>query len=194
MEVDHVIPESLLNMPKRLQQVLESLGRPTDFNINSYENWLPACRSCNGKKLATVFEPSLLIQLTLQRAADRAEKAVIVERRTVSKVAIAKALNVLERANDAGELNEESKRLLQPLAAFQEEQRTHDLVGQPIRLTPLFEIISEAEGWRLVRGPYGVGGRPIGSQLHSSFDCHNCGAIAAWNGARCVICGEMNDE
>lgn len=194
MEVDHVIPESLIDVPDQLQEVFKSLGRPVDFDVNSYANWLPSCRPCNGRKLATVFEPSLLIQLALQRAADRADKAKGIEQRTVSRKEITKALNILERACEAGELDEEIKVFLQPLMAFQEEQRSSELVGQPIRLTPLFEVLSEKDGWRLVRGPYGVGGRPIGPQIHSSFDCPNCGAVGAWNGARCVICGEMNDE
>lgn len=194
MEVDHVIPETLANAPDRLREIFNSLGRPADFDVNSYANWLPACNPCNGKKLATVFEPSLLIQLALQRASDRAEKANNTEQRTISRKKVTKALNVLERANEAGELDNEIKKLLQPLATFQEEQRSPELAGQPIRLTPLFVILSEKDAWRLVRGPYGVGGRPIGPQVHSSFDCPNCGAISAWNGARCVICGEMNDE
>lgn len=194
MEVDHVIPESLVDDQDRLREVFKSLGRPENFDVNSYANWLPACRPCNGKKLAIVFEPSLLIQLALQRAADRADKARNIEQRTISRREITKALNILERANEAGELDNEIKASLQPLVAFQEEQRSPELVGQPIRLTPLFEILSEKDGWRLIRGPYGVGGRPIGPHVHNSFDCPNCGAIGAWNGARCVICGEMNDE
>lgn len=194
MEVDHVIPESLAGTPDRLQEVFKSLGRPADFDVNSYANWLPSCRSCNGKKLATVFDPSLLIQMVLQRAADRFDKAKSIELRTISKRDITKALNVLERANEAGELDEEIKASLQPLVAFQEEQRSPELLGQPIRLTPLFEVLSEKDGLRLVRGPYGVGGRPLGPQVDTSFDCPNCGPISAWNGVRCVICGEMNDE
>lgn len=189
-----MIPESLVDDQDRLREVFKSLGRPENFDVNSYANWLPACRPCNGKKLAIVFEPSLLIQLALQRAADRADKARNIEQRTISRREITKALNILERANEAGELDNEIKASLQPLVAFQEEQRSPELVGQPIRLTPLFEILSEKDGWRLIRGPYGVGGRPIGPHVHNSFDCPNCGAIGAWNGARCVICGEMNDE
>lgn len=194
MEVDHVIPESLVDVPDRLQKVFESLGRPADFDVNSYANWLPACRPCNGKKLATVFEPSLLIQLNLQRATDRADKARHFEQRTVSRKEITKALNLLERMNEAGELDEEIKKSLQPLVVFQEEQRSPELVGQSIRLTPLFEVLSEKDGLRLVRGSYGVGGCPIGPQVHSSFDCPNCGNIGAWSGARCVICGQMDDD
>lgn len=194
MEVDHVIPESLLDTPERLQEVIELLGRPKDFDVNSYSNWLPACRPCNGKKLARIFDPSLLIQMAIQRAAERASKAESLERQTVSRKAVMKALNFLERASEAGELDDEVKAALQPLAAFQADNRSPDLSGEVIRLTPLYEVLSDNGGLQMIRGPYGVGGRPSGPHVHSSFDCPNCGAIAAWNGARCVICGELNDE
>lgn len=194
MEVDHVIPESLLETPEQLRKVIECLGRPKDFDLNSYSNWLPACRPCNGKKLATVFDPSLLIQIALQRAAERSPKAVELERGTVNRRTVMKALNVLERASEAGELDAEVIAALQPLVAFQASHRSPDLSGEVIRLTPLYEVLSDNGGLLIVRGPYGVGGRPSGPHVHSSFDCPNCGAIAAWNGARCVICGELNDE
>lgn len=143
------------------------------IRVGRYALVLPATLSGSllwGKRTAAVFDPSLLIQLALQRAADRAGKASIIEQRTISKKEIAKALNVLERANEAGELDSEIKASLEPLAAFQEEQRAPELVGQPIRLTPLYEILSEKDGLRLVRGPYGVGGRPTGQHIHGSFD------------------------
>lgn len=194
MEVDHVIPESLLDKPEELREVIESLGRSKSFDVNSYANWMPACRPCNGKKLATVFDPSPLIQLVLQRAAERTSIAEKLEQQTVSQKAVMRALNVLERANEAGELNTEVISALQPLMAFQASHRSPSLSGEVIRLTPHYEVISENDRWRIVRGPYGVGGRPIGPHVHSSYDCHNCGAIAAWNGARCVVCGELNDE
>lgn len=194
MEVDHVIPESLQNTPDRLRDVLLALGRPSSFDLNSYENWLPACRPCNGRKRETVFDPSLLVQLHLQRAAGRAEKARVLENKTISRRELADALNRLQRASEAGELDEDLKRALVPLAAFQEEQRSPEMVGKAIRLSPLLELLSQKDGWQMVRGPYGVGGGPVGPHVHSSFRCVNCGTLSAWNGARCVACGDMNDE
>lgn len=194
MEVDHVIPESLQKKPDRLKDVLVELGRPSSFDLNSYENWLPACRPCNGRKRETIFDPSLLVQLHLQRAAERAEKARVLENRTVSKKELADALNRLQRASEAGELDEDLKRALIPLAAFQEEQRSPEMAGKAIRLSPLLELLSQKDGWQMVRGPFGVGGGPVGPHVDSSFTCVNCGTRSAWNGARCVACGDMNDE
>jgi hypothetical protein len=194
MEVDHVIPESLLNAREKLAQVLRDLGRPEDFNLNSFANWMPACRPCNGLKLATVFDPSLKVQLILQKAAMKAQEAERIAARTVSDKELYEALNLLERANENGSLTDGFKAALQPLVEFQVAVREPELAKQPVRLTPLYEVLSEANGIRLIRGPYGVGGRPSTPYAHSSFDCPNCGSIGAWNGARCVVCGQMSDD
>ncbi|MGJ0393160.1 MAG: HNH endonuclease [Methylocystis sp.] len=74
MEVDHIIPEALAGTPQ-LAQIIADLGRPADFDLNSYENWMPAHPRCNLEKSDVVFEPTALIQARLQRAAERAEKA-----------------------------------------------------------------------------------------------------------------------
>lgn len=191
MEVDHVIPESLLEKRDELNAALEALGLPEDFSVNSFANWLPACRPCNGKKSNTVFKPSLLIQLHLQDASSKAEKTKERTAETLSDKRIATALNVLERAHQDGKLDDET---IESLVDFLSRNRLPDLADEPIRLTPLYEILSNENGIQIIRGPYGVGGRPAAQGAHSSFDCPNCGRAAAWNGARCVICGEMNDD
>ncbi len=57
MEVDHITPESLEGK-QELPGILVQLGQPPDFNLNSYENWMPAHRGCNGRKGDTVVEPT----------------------------------------------------------------------------------------------------------------------------------------
>lgn len=190
MEVDHVIPESLLKKPTELQAALNAFGLPSDFDLNSFANWLPACSPCNGTKSDLVFEPTPIVQVYLQYAIAKAAEAQMLAAETVSERKIANALNILERARDDEKLDDE---VIEILSEFISRHRQPDLSGQPIRLTPLYEIITEQNGIQLVRGPYGVGGRPAIRDPHSSFSCPNCGSIAAWNGARCVICGEMSE-
>lgn len=191
MEVDHIIPESLIEQPEKLQSALQAFGLANDFDLNSFGNWLPACRPCNGIKSDIVFEPSPIVQVQLQRAIAKAAEAQALAEETISARKIANALSVLERALENGKLDHE---VIQDLSNFISQHRQPDLVGQPIRLTPIYEIIAENNGIQVIRGPYGVGGRPSIPATHSSFACPNCGANAVWNGARCVICGEMSDD
>ncbi|MDD2660786.1 MAG: HNH endonuclease signature motif containing protein [Methylococcales bacterium] len=191
MEVDHIIPESLVEKPKELQSALNAFSLLQDFDLNSFANWLPACRSCNGTKSDLVFEPTPIIQVYLQRTIAKAPAAKELAAEIVSQRKIANALNVLERAQDDGKLDAE---IIQTLGEFISQHRQPEIEGKPILLTPLYEILSEQNGVQIVRGPYGVGGRPATAHPDASFSCPNCGSIAAWNGARCVICGEMSDE
>jgi 5-methylcytosine-specific restriction endonuclease McrA len=74
-EIDHVIPEHLLEKPVRLSKVLEQLGLASDFNIQDFGNWMPICGPCNKKKLGRVFKPSLLFQNAIEVCQERADKA-----------------------------------------------------------------------------------------------------------------------
>lgn len=47
MQVDHIIPESLLDEPDRLAEVLDKFRLPREFDLNSYANWMPSCSQCN---------------------------------------------------------------------------------------------------------------------------------------------------
>lgn len=194
MQVDHIIPEHLEDTPAKLAKVKRDLGRPMSFDLNSFENWLPSCGSCNNRKRELVFEPSPLVQVELQRAAARAEDARKTASEVVSRQKVQKALNVLERAHASAELDEDTRAQLRPLVEFVVERRSQEAVGQPVRLTPLYEVLSDDGLRQVVRGPHGVGARPSGPSVDPSWNCPTCGSIAAWNGARCVICGQMDDD
>jgi hypothetical protein len=94
--VDHVIPESLEGT-EDLANVLHELGRPPDFSVNSYENWMPCCSPCNGRKSDKVWESSPRVQLLLQDAAGKADLAREIEATSVARHTTSKAINTLER-------------------------------------------------------------------------------------------------
>ena len=92
---DHILPEHLLNDWDQLQRILAQFGLPTDFDLNSFENWLPAYGPCNRKKRGHVFRPTPIIQLYLDRARDRAPVARKEVEKTRSDQEIGKALAIL---------------------------------------------------------------------------------------------------
>ena len=197
MEVDHVIPEALRDKAERLAEVLASLGRPADFNLDSYPNWLPSCRSCNGTKHDRIFDPAPIVVLQLQQAADRVAEAEKIEKRLISDKEVFAALSVFKRVSENGELSEAVLVELWPLVAFHQRTRQPERVQEPIRLTPkvtipLHQVLSD-DGWiRTVRGPYGVGGGPSNHVYGSRTGCPICGH-QYFNGARCISCGNMDD-
>lgn len=142
MVVDHVLPEYLLDNPAACSAAKSKLGLPSSFELNSFENWLPACSACNGTKSSVQFEPSPLIQLLLQKLAAKADEARAVSAGVVRTNQVAKALNVLERAHESGiKLEGETLKRLSVLLQF---TSARELVGrgQPLRLTPYFQLVT----------------------------------------------------
>ncbi|ELR64622.1 hypothetical protein C942_02315 [Photobacterium marinum] len=50
LEIDHVIPESLLSDDKKKEKALRKYALESDFEILSYKNLVASCGDCNNKK------------------------------------------------------------------------------------------------------------------------------------------------
>jgi hypothetical protein len=146
MHVDHIIPEHLLDDPESLKLILANLKLAASFDLNSYENWLPACGPCNTSKSTYVFEPAPLILTQLARAKKKATKARRIESKTVSDHAIGNSLAHVERAAFFGQLRADQ---LQPLfkmflaahpeamRAMLREQDEQRAAGSPLKFEDL---------------------------------------------------------
>ena len=102
MSVDHIIPEQPLGDPQGRKKVLELFGLPNDFDLTSYENWLPSYGPCNQSKGTKLFDPAPNIQFVLRSAADKAGTARKFEAKAVSDAKLAQAINVINRLNRPG--------------------------------------------------------------------------------------------
>lgn len=114
MQVDHLIPEHLQSQPVRLAEVIKDLALPGDFELNSYENWLPSCGPCNNTKRNDVYRPSPLYLSLLSRAERKADDCRALELSWKTEKKIANALGYLEAAAEEDRLD---YGLLQPLIA-----------------------------------------------------------------------------
>ena len=150
-EIDHVIPEHLGNTPERLAQVLELLGRHSNFQLNSPANWLPSCDRCNRLKGGQVWEPSLLVQLCLQRSADRAVRVAEMVSREVNNREFMRALATLEIMVTTGQLPAEQKQHLKALLAFQQNFREHQLRDEAVVVTRTYGVELVQSQVQLVR-------------------------------------------
>ncbi len=192
-QVDHVIPEHLAGKPQELQTVIASYGLSTGFDLNSFENWLPSCASCNNKKRGAVFKALPILAVELKRAADKAEKAAELAAETRSKQQVSRAITVLETANEQGTLGELHLSRLKPLVEYHHEHREPELAESPIMLAPLLEVLRQDGELITVKDPYGIGVGRTNPPSHGNFRCPSCGH-SAWNGARCVVCGELDGD
>ncbi|TFW16046.1 HNH endonuclease [Massilia arenosa] len=190
-EVDHVIAESLENDPD-LPRVLQLLGLPAEFDIQSYENWLPACGRCNNFKRNSVFSPSLLLSLQLEKANKKAEEARKLAEKKVTAQMVSRAMNTVKRALVAGRADRSAMAEFAEFINFHTENRVSEMIGKPILFEPGLELVSEQGGIRLVRGAYGVGAGPAADDVGWGMRCV-CGS-PYFNGSRCVRCGLMDDD
>lgn len=196
-QVDHVLPEWLADSPSRFNEVAHLLGRPADFALDSYENSLPACVRCNNLKRARPWDPSLLVQLWLQRAADTSQRANELEHKMVSQREFARAVSVLQRVAESDQLSSSEKRSLEPLVASFSEWRPQESDQDVVRVTPTYEApllktLSDDGATRVVHGPYGIGGGPSRACEGAAPSC-SCGSVY-FNGNRCVACGQVADD
>jgi len=172
---------------------LKLLGLPSDFDLNSFENWMPAHARCNRIKTDTIFHPTPLIQARMQIAEKRAPKARELVAKYASDRRIDRAIQELLIAGERGLLREAPKRLIATVAVIHDENRDVEERGKPLMIAPWLTLAGEDGNWLYLRGPVGmVGSRPKGGKLHSSWDCPRCGPTA-WNGVKCVTCGMMDD-
>ena len=151
MAVDHVLPEHLLANPSILEAAKSQLGLPASFDLNSFENWMPACDLCNRKKAGLQFKPSLLLKVTLQRVAEKAGEARQLCNNAISNRRVSAALGDLERAQESGRNFDQAVRArLLALLRFAEERALLPK-GEPLCLSQSFRIVattvSDATRW-----------------------------------------------
>jgi hypothetical protein len=192
-QVDHIIPESLESKKETLEKALDSYGLDGSFNLNSFENWMPACAPCNNEKRETVFKALPIFAVQLDKAARKAEQARQLEKDVGTSRQIAKAVGTLEAAHQKGKLGGISLVRLLPLLEYLQPRREPENLGKPLRVSPVLEVLRRNGAFVTVKGPYGVGTGTDNAPNHGGFRCGSCGA-SAWNGARCVVCGAQDDD
>jgi 5-methylcytosine-specific restriction endonuclease McrA len=217
MEVDHIIPERLLDEPEEFAAIRNAFALPEDFNINSYENWLPSCGRCNGQKSGAVFDPMPIVAVQLVRASKKALAAREVARRTISDKRFGDALALVEMAVTMSDLPAQKLKPIVQLyleahpdavrAMLEERDERENQISRlglgfqtmpepflELRLTPFATVLYRSSGAEIVATPYGVGFRPTDLSPDPSFYCGHCGSLGPWSGARCLSCGYLSDN
>lgn len=116
MEIDHIIPESLRKNPETLKRTLDDFGLPTEFDLNSLSNLLPAHSLCNKQKRAHIFRATPIIQYWLDRASCKAQRVRDERIRLMKDRELEKAIAIIETNID--DLTEEQiERVAMPYAA-----------------------------------------------------------------------------
>lgn len=122
MQVDHVIPERLLDHPEEPQDLLDYYGLPSNFRINSFENFAPIHVKCNNIKADKIYLRSQSTQNMLEKARALAPEAERIASSITSKLNITRSISYLKQAVEDGsitpgeikQITEELQRLATP--------------------------------------------------------------------------------
>ena len=85
LQIDHILPESLLDKPHELEKIKSEYDLPSNFDINSYYNWLPSCSSCNRDKSARVFKKKAIFYY-LEMAESKQKRIKRIEQKLENKM------------------------------------------------------------------------------------------------------------
>jgi 5-methylcytosine-specific restriction endonuclease McrA len=122
-EIDHIIPESIGKNVARFDQLKIDYKLGGDFNVNSYENWMPCCRKCNREKSDIILENSLKLQILLQNARSKVARAKEAERKSRTDRKLSISINTIKAANTDGTLSKTDVSALRAIVDYQEKSR-----------------------------------------------------------------------
>jgi hypothetical protein len=186
--VDHVLPESLGNDPKKLTAILKSFALGADFKINDFPNWVPAHQSCNSKKNATVFSPSPVMVASLEYVSRRAPQAQSICEKVEKNRTKGKILALLEDAATEGLVTKPEIESL-----FLELHPPH--VERPIvlRISSHWTVVKQDGDIAYVTNGVVGGYTTTAPNPDPSFICPFCNSAGPWNGVFCLTCHRMSD-
>jgi 5-methylcytosine-specific restriction endonuclease McrA len=191
--VDHVLPESLLDKEEDLSRVKLLFGLGDKFNINGFENWVPAHQQCNGAKRDTIFKASEVMLAILERVAAKAPNALKHQKRIEENERIGEALSKVQVLYDENKITKEDLIAIFSDSDDQEHKLADELEKLILRVDPSWQIVSVDNDMATVTDGRVAGRTPVGNDVHPSWGCPNCGAYGPWSGARCLTCGMLSD-
>jgi hypothetical protein len=180
--IDHIVAESITE--DALGEIKIGYGLPDTFDVNSFENWVPAHRMCNEKKGAMVYEPSPAMVHSVAQAGRYAIRARDISEKAKSDRAKGHILGRLAAAAEEGIISEDEVREL--FRGLPKPERIVEL-----RIGGLI-VVQTMQGLEIVSDGIMVGYRPSGEQIHPSFRCGNCGSLGPWNGSFCMTCRTLD--
>ncbi len=71
LEIDHILPEWLLNDPKKYEEIKREYELDSNFELNCYYNLVPTHSGCNRKKSGYLYEKKRILFFLSQVKIDR---------------------------------------------------------------------------------------------------------------------------
>jgi len=196
MQVDHLIPESILLDMDELARIIKYYSLPTDFNINSYENWAPMCPTCNSKKKDTKMRQSEALLFRFEELAKKAMKARKIEARLNREKELDQQMISLLDSIFSNEIN--LLDVIRTLNAFLDADKIlridNSMIGSVKTLVgnQWKPIDVDSQGLVIVSNGVQNGLTPDIDHTTIHWMCPTCGEYGPWNGCQCLSCGHFS--
>jgi len=86
LEIDHILPKSLLDNPDELERIKLEYGLGSEFEINSYYNGIPSCKKCNRTKSDRIYSKSATFHFLEMVAKPKYEEIRKIEQNLEKKI------------------------------------------------------------------------------------------------------------
>lgn len=201
LNIDHLIPEVLLQRPEDLKKILDSYGLDDSFKINDFDNWIPMHQNCNNRKNDAVYSQMPIILTLLNRCALNKDQARRIKSKLEKEPKKAEILIRIKSALDKEVIDTEGLQqfiLDYSLEDIDNESKTE--IDRLIKLGILkvidhdkwavSKILNDSEVF-VTDGKLG-GIAPRDLPPHISWLCPNCLHFGPWDGNRCLNCGKIS--
>lgn len=187
--IDHILPESLHKDPEKLSEILHEYGLSAQFNLNDFQNWVPAHGKCNQTKSFDLFQPSPALIKTLAAVEKKAETARKTSAAIESDRAKERILGRLSSAVKAGSVSKAEVAALMEGIELEPPSPKHK---HGLLISPEWAVVQTKDGVATVVRGHHVGITPVAADAHWSWDCPTCGNRGPWNGVICMSCGQRS--
>jgi hypothetical protein len=193
--IDHILPESLLSKPTELLDALKEYGLAKTFEINSFENWVPAHSHCNATKRTTLYSSCPAMVKNLHEAGKKGKKARSRYNGIIKSLERGTAVSQIESLIELGKISKD-----EVIALCGDTPQVKRLVASTYD-----EVISRlSEKWKVISVDNNLGVASDGQysgltwvgkeEPDSSWRCPTCGSMGPWSGALCKNCGHFSDD
>jgi hypothetical protein len=188
--IDHVVPESLEDKLESLAEIRATYALGEDFQVNSFQNWVPCHGNCNSSKGARLYGPSPAMVAILEMVSRRAESAGTIARRATDDWNKGRILGKLESAIEAKLITRD-----EVMALLGDVEQAPMYVGTEaaLELAPGWTVVRSINGITTVTDGRRAGVTPVGPNPHYSWECPSCGSYGPWNGVICMSCNRKSD-
>lgn len=199
-QIDHIIPEKLIEDDVKRKAVLKNYGLKDTFEINFFKNWIPVHPSCNLSKQGQVIEGAPIFLELLREVRKLSKETERICRNWEHQNKTAKLITVIEREAIKGNIDKTA--VSRVFAGINDKMTpivglTGSTIDNKIFYVPINEtwtVESSSNDFYTLSKDGMIGIAPIDPSTDAKWLCPHCMHYGPWDGNKCLSCGKYSFE